>query len=94
MGVPMLISEFEWDEANIEHVRRHGLDVDELNDMLESRITVIRNKDEGSGAYKFIGTARGGQRVTLVVARTSIPGRWRPVTGWRSTDAEKAIYER
>jgi uncharacterized DUF497 family protein len=90
----MLISEFEWDDENAWHVARHGLDSARLNGMLCSRITVVRNKRRLSGLYKLIGTETGGQVVTVVVARTSVRGRWRPVTGWRSTDAEKAIHGR
>jgi hypothetical protein len=88
-----LIVEFEWDDGNIQHLAERGLQVDEVDAMLGSRITVIRNKREGSGQYKFVGKARGGHLVTIVVARTAISGRWRPVTGRRSSDAEKAVYE-
>jgi len=64
-----------------------------------------RNERDGSGHYKLIGRARVGHLVTIVVARTAVPGRWRPVTGRgspsgcipmgcprRSTDAEKDLY--
>lgn len=80
----MLIVEFEWDDENIEHLARHGLDADQVNAMLSSRITVIQNKRAGSGQYKFIGRGRGGELITIVVARTAIAGRWRPITGMRS----------
>jgi uncharacterized DUF497 family protein len=88
----MLIVEFEWDDGNRGHLAERGLDADEINGMLDTRITVIRNKKAGSGQYKFIGRARGGHLVTIVVARTAIAGRWRPVTGRRSTDGEKDLY--
>ena len=88
----MRIVEFEWDDDNICHLAKHGLDSDEVDAMLGSRITVLRNKRHGSGHYKFIGRARGGHLVTIVVARTAVPGRWRPVTGRRSSDAEKDLY--
>lgn len=80
----MLIVEFEWDDDNIQHLARHGLDADQVNAMLNSRITVIRNKRTGSGEYKFVGSGRGGELITLVVARTATPGRWRPITGMRN----------
>jgi acetyl-CoA carboxylase carboxyltransferase component len=89
----MLIVEFEWDDANIQHLAERGLQVDEVDAMLGSRITVIRNKRTGSGDYKFIGRAKGGHLVTIVTARTAESGRWGPVTGRRSSDAEKTIYE-
>lgn len=81
----MLIVEFEWDDQNVQHLARHGLGADEVNAMLNSRITVIRNKRAGSGQYKFIGRASGGELITVVVARTAVPGRWRPITGSRNT---------
>ena len=89
----MLIVEFEWDDANIQHLAERGLQPEEVDAMLGSRITVVRNRRSGSRKYKFIGRARGGQVVTIVAARTAVPGRWRPVTGRRSSDAEKAAHE-
>ena len=90
----MLIVEFEWDDENVQHLARHGLDADQVNAMLGSRITVIRNKRAGAGHYKFIGRTRGGDVITIVVARTAMSGRWRPITGARSTDAEESQYGR
>lgn len=89
----MLIVEFEWDDANMAHLDERGLTPDDIDAMLESRITVMRNKKAGSGDYKLIGRGRGDQPITIVVARTALPGRWRPITGRRSTDAERRTYE-
>ena len=85
----MLIQEFEIDEANLQHLADRGVTLKDLDAMLSSRITVIRNKRSGSGAYKLIGQGSGGRSLTLVVAGTSTAGRWRPITGWESTDAER-----
>ncbi len=49
----MLIVEFEWDDANMAHLSERGLTPDDVDAMLESRITVIRNKKAGSGDYKL-----------------------------------------
>lgn len=89
----MLIIEFEWDDANMAHLAECGLDPDDVDAMLESRIAVIRNKKAGSGDYKFIGRGRGDRPITIVVARTAAPGRWRPITARRSSDAERPTYE-
>lgn len=77
----MLIVEFEWDDDNLAHLAERGLDPLDISAMLESRITVVRNKRAGSGHYKFYGRGRGGQPLLVVVARTGVPGRWRPITG-------------
>lgn len=90
----MLIVEFEWDDGNVAHLAERGLDVSDVDAMLTSRITALKNKRAGSGDYKFIGRGTGGQLLTIVVARTAEPGRWRPITGRRSTDGERTTYER
>lgn len=89
----MLIVEFEWDDDNVAHLAERGLDPDDIDTMLESRISVVRNKKAGSGDFKLIGPGRGGLPITLVVARTAVAGRWRPITGRRSSDAERRSYE-
>ena len=88
----MLILEFEWDDGNTAHLADRGLTPDDVDAMLESRITVMRNKKAGSGEYKLIGHGSGDQPITIVVARTAVTGRWRPITGSRSTDAERRIH--
>lgn len=90
----MLIVEFEWDDGNVTHLAERGLDANDVNAMLASRITTLRNKRAGSGEYKLIGHGKGGELLTIVVTRTAEPGRWRPITGRRSTDGERKIYER
>lgn len=77
----MLIAEFEWDDDNMAHLTEQGLDLLDIDAMLHSRITVFRNKRAGSGDYKFYGRGRSGQRLVVVVARTAVAGRWRPITG-------------
>lgn len=90
----MLIVEFEWDDANVAHVVERGLEIADVDAMLSSRITTIRNKNLRSGDYKFVGRGQEGQLLTIVVSRTAVAGRWRPITGRRATDAEKRKYER
>lgn len=77
------------DDVNLRHLAERGVGLEDLDAMLGSRITVIRNKRSGSGAYKFVGRGRGGRALTLVVTGTSKAGRWRPITAWESTNAER-----
>ena len=90
----MLIVEFEWDDGNVAHLADRGLDATDGDAMLASRITAMKNKRAGSGEYKLIGHGKGGELLTIVVARTAEPGRWRPITGRRSTDGERNTHER
>lgn len=76
----MLIREFEWDDENIRHIGRHGVDIVDVDAMLTARITVARNKKQSAGVYRFRGIGRGGRPITVIVAGTAAPGRWRPIT--------------
>jgi len=89
----VLILEFEIDDANMQHLAERGIVLADLDAMLEARITSFRNKRSGTGAYKFVGRGRGGRPLTVVVTGTSTTGRWRPITGWESTDAERKATE-
>jgi hypothetical protein len=85
----VLIKEFEVDDDNLAHLAERGVSMGDSDAMLGSRITVIRNKGGRSGDYKFVGRGKGDRPLTIVVAGTSTAGRWRPITGWKSTDAER-----
>jgi hypothetical protein len=76
----VLIVEFYWDDRNVQHLLERGVDPDDVDAMLVSRITVTKNKRAGSGDYRFDGVGRGGRPVTVVVASTTWPGVWRPVS--------------
>lgn len=41
----------------------------------------------------MIGRTVGGRVLTLVIERTVEPTTWLIVTGWRSTDAERKIFD-
>lgn len=76
----VLIIEFEWDDANVQHLLERGVDPDDVDAMLTARITVTKNKNSGSGDYRFDGLGRGNRPVRVVVAKTGRTGVWRPVS--------------
>lgn len=78
------IAELEFDDYNEEELRRHGISPIEVMQMLENAFTIRRNKKSGSGDRQLIGVTNGGRRVTVILASTPVPDRWRPVTGWDS----------
>jgi hypothetical protein len=87
----MDIDELEFDDANRHHIWEHGLAVELLDEILDGRYMLLRNRSGASGPFRLIGRDRGGALVTLVIARTATPGRWRVVTGWLS-DAEERTH--
>jgi uncharacterized DUF497 family protein len=78
------IAELEFDEYNEEELRRHGISPIEVMQLLENAFTVRRNMKRRSGERQLIGETNGGRRLTVILASTSVPDRWRPVTGWDS----------
>lgn len=85
----MRIESFDWDEANAGHIARHGLLPDQLEDIVDGRYVVLRNKRNAAGDYRIIGRDGGGRLVTVVIVATSNSGVWRPVTAWYSNAAEQ-----
>lgn len=85
----MRIEEFEWDEANEEHVALRGFTRVRLSAVLEGDYLVFRNKRERAGDYRIVGRDRGGLLVTIVIKATHLPGRWRPITAWPSSASEE-----
>lgn len=83
------ITELEFDDYNVAKLADHAINAEEVLQLLENRYTVRRNKNAATGDRQLIGETSGGRMLTVVLAETLVPGRWRPITGWDSTDAER-----
>jgi hypothetical protein len=68
-----------------------GIDPLEVIQILSNRYTVRRNKKSATGDRQLIGETNGGRVLTIVLVETPVTGRWRPITGWDSTDQERSI---
>lgn len=87
------IAELEFDDYNIEKLFQHGVAPQEVVQILDNRFTVRRNKSRGKGERQLIGETNGGRLLTIIIASTRVPDRWRPLTGWDSTSAERRALE-
>jgi uncharacterized DUF497 family protein len=85
------IAELEFDEDNEEKLAAHGISAMEVLELLANVFTLRRNKKNRSGVRKLIGQTNGGRSLTIVLAPTHTPDRWRPVTGWESTAPERRL---
>jgi hypothetical protein len=83
------ISELEFDDYNEDELAAHSIAPMEVWQLLDDRYTLRHNKKSGSGDRRLVGTTHGGRYLTIVLAATPVPGRWRPVTGWESTPPER-----
>jgi hypothetical protein len=92
--VPKLIERLDWNDDNEAHVSSHGIDPTSLDQIAQSGddVTTRNKRPHPTDRIRMIGRDHGGQLVTSILAPTSEPGQWRPVTAWRSTGPEKAIY--
>jgi hypothetical protein len=84
------IVELEFDDYNEEELAKHRIVPREIIEIFENPYTVRRNKKTGSGDRQVIGRTNGGRFLTIILAATVVPGRWRPVTGWPSTRGERS----
>jgi len=83
------VNELEWDEANEEHVARHGVEPDEVEDVCFGRHWAIRSG--GRKRLAVFGQAGGGRYILVIVERLG-RGRYRPITARDMDHGEKRNY--
>jgi uncharacterized DUF497 family protein len=84
------IAELEFDDYNVEELARHAIRPHEVLQLVDNPFTVRRNRKHRSGQRQLIGRTHGGRALTIILVETPVPDRWRPVTGWDSTPAERS----
>lgn len=77
----MRISMIEVDEANEEHLTRHGVSITEVHQVFDGQPQIRRNRKHRANTHVAIGKTAGGRRV-LVPFIDLGAGRIRPVTAW------------
>jgi hypothetical protein len=83
------IAELEFDEYNEAELAAHQITPYEVMQILRNRFTVRRNRRNRSGNHQLIGETDGSRVLTIILAATTEPDRWRPVTGWDSSPQER-----
>lgn len=80
--------DFEWDEDNLDHIARHGVEPWEAEDAVldANRVRFPAH----SGRVGFIGRADSGRRLVVIIERE---GRlWRVVTARNATQRERRMH--
>lgn len=88
------VDELEFDEHNEEELARHGIDPLRAYAVVTGQPLFVRNKRGRAATYKVIGPDSSGTMLTIPIAATALPGRWRPVTGWASTRGEVTLWRK
>lgn len=61
----MLIQAFEWDDGNLAHIGKHGVDPDEVEELLSQPHHQRRSWD---GYYIALGRSAAGRHLTVIFA--------------------------
>lgn len=92
------VDAFAWDEVNESKVERHGLSADRVDEVLDRRVAIFRNRRGMRGAYLLVGRDFQGRHITVIIERYAVvdPNEhiWRPVTAWASKASEVANADR
>ena len=90
----MRIDEIIWPEERIEHIARHGVTPDEVEEACFGKSLVQRAKSEGENpVYYLLGQTAAGRYLFCVVIRFP-DGNGYPVTAREMTASEKRRYRK
>jgi len=90
----MKIHEIIWPEDQIDHIARHGVTPEEVEEVCFSRALVQRAKSKGKNpVYYVLGQTAAGRYLLCVVIQFP-DGKGYPVTARPMTDKEKRRYKK
>lgn len=87
----MRITDFEWTDENIEHIARHGVDPEEVEEVCFSDTYYV---EIGRGGLYYATGQTAGGRYLVIVLRHLGHGKVRVVTARAMIDKEKSRYRR
>jgi hypothetical protein len=81
-----------WRENNLEKLAAHGISQREVQEVIDVDAWVPATHPDYPGQVRMIGPTQRGRWLTIVLDSTDEPDRWRPVTGWDTTDQERQYH--
>ena len=87
----MEVDELEWDEANIEHCARHELTPTVAESVRTGAPKLFPNGESKTGSHVMVGPNEPGRYWTVILLDLG-NGKYRPITGWPSTNTEIRHY--
>jgi len=92
-GRVLLIHELLWPMDRVEHIARHGITPDEVEEVCLGRPLILRAKSQGeSPAYYVLGQSKQGRYLFAVILRFA-DGKGFPVTARPMTPKERRRYQ-
>jgi hypothetical protein len=86
----MNIGELNWDDNNIEHITRHGVAPQEVEDVCFGFHIYVR---ESGQRYVISGQSISGRYLNVVIERIG-KGIFRPITAFEMSESYKRRYKR
>ncbi len=86
----MIIRRLIWDEWNIDHIARHNVEPEAVEEVCKSKNLFNKWKNE---TYRVIGQTEDGRYLTIFLA-PRIGQSYYPVTARDSTEKEKRAFRR
>ena len=85
--------ELEWDDDNVEHLARHGIAPNEVEELFEAPIIRRRGGTDAPDRFRVLGRTAAG-RYLAIVYQERARGVIRPFTGWEMRAHERELYDR
>ena len=85
--------DFEWDDDNLDHLARHGISADEVEELFESPVVRRRGGTDAPDRFRVLGRTASGRYLGIVYQRKA-HGVIRPFTGWDLRPHERDLYDR
>lgn len=84
------IDELIFDEYNEEEMLAHAITIREARQAFLNGYELLKNAKRHSAEYLMVGQTNGRRWITMPIARTGLPGHWRPATAYPTKSSEKA----
>jgi uncharacterized DUF497 family protein len=85
------VRRLDWDQASIDHIARHGVEPDEVEDVVFGQSHQNRARD---GRYRFVGQTSGGRYLAVFVEPESESGVFYVLTARDATIQERRLIRR
>lgn len=88
-----MIAEWEWDDENVAHLGRHSVTPRIVREVSKIGPKFRENIAAQRATFQMIGPGADIEIWTICILESQdYPGRWRAITGWKATKAEKDWY--
>lgn len=85
--------EFEWDDDNLDHLARHGITPEEVEELFEGPVVRRRGGTDAPDRFRVLGRTAAGRYLAMVYQERA-RGVVRPFTGWDMRQHERRLYDR